>query len=228
MRPETLLTAGLVVLAAVAAALAATPRRRAVSGRLWFATVVRLVLAGYLGVAGLLKLPHPAESVRAVRAYRILPESIVPTVGYVLPLLEVAIALLLVLGLGTRVAAVFSSLLMTAFIIGIASVASRGISIDCGCFGGGGDVAEGATHYTQEIIRDVCLLLLGLSLVWRPWSRLSLDPASHHTDDDLDEEPFVTDEDGPEDDVSSTRTTTSPAATDGDHRTTTTTQENPS
>jgi uncharacterized membrane protein YphA (DoxX/SURF4 family) len=227
MRPETLLTAGLVVLAAVAAALAATPRRRAVTGRLWFATVVRLVLAGYLGVAGLLKLPHPAESVRAVRAYRILPESIVPTVGYVLPLLEVAIALLLVLGLGTRVAAVFSSLLMTAFIIGIASVASRGISIDCGCFGGGGDVAEGATHYTQEIIRDVCLLLLGLSLVWRPWSRLSLDPASHHTDDDLDEEPFVTDEDGPEDDVSSTRTTTSPAATDGDHRTTTT-QENPS
>jgi uncharacterized membrane protein YphA (DoxX/SURF4 family) len=227
MRPETLLTAGLVVLAAVAAALAATPRRRAVTGRLWFATVMRLVLAGYLGVAGLLKLPHPAESVRAVRAYRILPESIVPTVGYVLPLLEVAIALLLVLGLGTRVAAVFSSLLMTAFIIGIASVASRGISIDCGCFGGGGDVAEGATHYTQEIIRDVCLLLLGLSLVWRPWSRLSLDPASHHTDDDLDEEPFVTDEDGPEDDVSSTRTTTSPAATDGDHRTTTT-QENPS
>jgi uncharacterized membrane protein YphA (DoxX/SURF4 family) len=225
MRPETLLTAGLVVLAAVAVALAAAPRRRAVAGRLWFGTVVRLVLAGYLGVAGLLKLPHPAESVRAVRAYRILPESIVPTVGYVLPLLEVAIALLLVLGLGTRVAAVFSSLLMTAFIIGIASVASRGISIDCGCFGGGGDVAEGATHYTQEIIRDVCLLLLGLSLVWRPWTRLSLDPGSHHTDDDL--EPFVSDEDEPEDDVSSTRTTTSPAATGGDHRTTST-QENPS
>jgi uncharacterized membrane protein YphA (DoxX/SURF4 family) len=176
MRTETVLTAGLVVVALGAIASAAAPRATALTGRLWFATLVRLVLAGYLGVAGLLKLPHPAESVRAVRAYRILPESIVPTVGYVLPLLEVAIALLLVLGLATRVAAVFSALLMTAFIIGIASVAVRGISIDCGCFGGGGDVAEGATHYTQEIIRDVCLLLLGLLLVYRPWSRLSLDP----------------------------------------------------
>jgi uncharacterized membrane protein YphA (DoxX/SURF4 family) len=187
MRTETVLTAGLVVLAVVAVASAAAPRATAATGRQWFATLARLVLAGYLGLAGLLKLPHPAESVRAVRAYRILPESIVPTVGYVLPLLEVAIALLLLLGLGTRVAAVFSALLMTAFIIGIASVAARGISIDCGCFGGGGEVAEGATHYTQEIIRDVCLLLLALLLVYRPASRLSLDPGADVDLDDLDE-----------------------------------------
>jgi uncharacterized membrane protein YphA (DoxX/SURF4 family) len=183
-----------VVLAVVAVASAAAPRATAATGRQWFATLARLVLAGYLGLAGLLKLPHPAESVRAVRAYRILPESIVPTVGYVLPLLEVAIALLLLLGLGTRVAAVFSALLMTAFIIGIASVAARGISIDCGCFGGGGEVAEGATHYTQEIIRDVCLLVLALLLVYRPSSRLALDP-THDADDlhldvpDLDDDP---------------------------------------
>ncbi|HET8615144.1 MAG TPA: MauE/DoxX family redox-associated membrane protein [Actinomycetales bacterium] len=217
MRVETLLTGGLVVLGVVAVALAVTPRSRAATGRLWFATLARLVLAGYLGVAGLLKLPHPAESVRAVRAYRILPESIVPTIGYVLPLLEVAIALLLLLGLGTRVAAVLSSLLMTAFIIGIASVASRGISIDCGCFGGGGDVAEGATHYTQEIIRDVCLLLLGLLLVYRPWSRLSLDPsASDDLDLDEDEAPDATDRQ-----ADATGSTPTPAF-DGDHRTTST------
>jgi uncharacterized membrane protein YphA (DoxX/SURF4 family) len=199
MRVETLLTAGLVVLALAALAFGALAVRARTTGpgaagatraRLWFATLARLVLAGYLGVAGLIKLPHPAESVRAVRAYRILPEAIVPTIGYVLPLLEVAIALLLLLGLATRVAAVLSAMLMTAFIIGIASVAARGISIDCGCFGGGGDVAEGATHYTQEIVRDVCLLVLGLLLVWRPASRLSLDPSPLGLDDpdDLDDD----------------------------------------
>lgn len=202
---QTVLTGGLVVLALIAIALTVSARGRASAGRPWFATVTRLVLAGYLGVAGLLKLPHPAESVRAVRAYRILPEAVVPTIGYVLPLLEVAIAILLLLGLGTRVAAIFSSLLMTAFIIGIASVAVRGINIDCGCFGGGGEVAEGATKYTEEIIRDVCLLLLGLFLVHRPASRLSLDPSDTST--------------------SSTPDTPSPADTDGDHRSTTT-QEN--
>jgi uncharacterized membrane protein YphA (DoxX/SURF4 family) len=220
MRTETVLTAGLVVLAVVAVASAAAPRATAATGRQWFATLARLVLAGYLGLAGLLKLPHPAESVRAVRAYRILPESIVPTVGYVLPLLEVAIALLLLLGLGTRVAAVFSALLMTAFIIGIASVAARGISIDCGCFGGGGEVAEGATHYTQEIIRDVCLLLLALLLVYRPASRLSLDPGADVDLDDLDE---PDDLDQP-DDLDSTD-----ADDSTDHPThPTSTQENPS
>lgn len=188
MRTETVLTVGLVALAVIAVIAAVAPRTRAPQGRLWFAAVARLVLAGYLGVAGLLKLPHPAESVRAVRAYRILPESVVPTIGYVLPLLEVAIALLLLLGLATRVAGALSALLMTAFIIGIASVAARGISIDCGCFGGGGEVAEGATHYTQEIIRDVCLLLLALLLVWRPVSRLSVDPSDDQLARDGDDE----------------------------------------
>jgi uncharacterized membrane protein YphA (DoxX/SURF4 family) len=183
----TLLTGGLVVLALAATGLALlVPRARATDGRLWFATVCRLVLAGYLGLAGLLKLPDPAESVRAVRAYRILPEAMVPATGYALPVLEVALAVLLVLGLATRVAAVVSARRMTAFIIGIASVAARGINIDCGCFGGGGEVAEGATRYTQEIVRDVSLLLLALLLVYRPSSRLSHDPV-HHTDaDDVD------------------------------------------
>lgn len=225
MRPETVLTGGLVVLAALAVASAVLPRTRAVQGRLWLATVARLVLAGYLGVAGVLKLPHPAESVRAVRAYQILPESVVPTIGYVLPLLEVAIAVLLLLGLGTRVAALFSVLLMTAFVIGIASVSARGINIDCGCFGGGGGVGAGETHYTQEIIRDACLLLLGLLLVWRPASRLSLDPSDHTIDgqdelDELDDTALAhaSDSDAP----------SSPSAvgTDAGHRTST--QENPS
>ena len=70
--------------------------------RLWVATVLRLVLAGVLGVAGALKVPDPAESVRAVRAYDLLPEALVPAIGYGLPLLELAVAVLLLLGLFTR------------------------------------------------------------------------------------------------------------------------------
>ena len=45
------------------------------------------------------------------------------------------------------------------FIVAIASVWYRGISIDCGCFGGGGEVDASQTQYPAEIARDLGLLL---------------------------------------------------------------------
>ena len=141
----------------------------------WFGLVARLVTGGVWIVAGTLKLPDPAGSVRAVRAYELLPEAVVPTVGYLLPALEIVVGVLLVLGLMTRAAAVASSLLFVAFVVGIASAWARGLQIDCGCFGGGGFDAGAAEEYPWEIARDVGLLLLSLWLVVRPVSRWSLD-----------------------------------------------------
>ena len=65
---------------------------------------------------------------------------------------------------------------MLAFIIGISSAWARGLTIDCGCFGGGGTVAANQTKYAQEIARDTGLLLAAAFLVVWPGSRLSLDP----------------------------------------------------
>lgn len=141
----------------------------------WVTTGLRLVLAGVLGVAGALKLPDPDESVRAVRAYELLPEAVVPVVGFGLPVLEVALATMLLTGLGTRVAAVASGVLLVVFVIGIASAWARGLTIDCGCFGGGGQVAAEATRYPEEVVRDVLLLAAAGVLAWRPHSRLALD-----------------------------------------------------
>jgi uncharacterized membrane protein YphA (DoxX/SURF4 family) len=143
----------------------------------WTATALRLLLAGVLAVAGALKLPDPAESVRAVRAYRLLPESVVPTIGYGLPLVEIAVAVLLLLGLLTRWAALLAALLLTAFCVGIASAWARGLTIDCGCFGGGGQVAAAQTRYLPDLLRDAGLLVAAVLLVVRPASRLALDAA---------------------------------------------------
>lgn len=144
--------------------------------RPWSATAARLVLAGVLVVAGALKLPDPAASVRAVRAYDLLPEPVVPAIGHGLPLLEIAVAVLLALGLFTRWAAGAAALLMAAFVAGIASAWARGLTIDCGCFGGGGQVAGSDTQYLPDLARDGALLLLALLLMRWPASRLSLDP----------------------------------------------------
>ena len=129
----------------------------------------------FQGDAGAIKLPDPAQSVAAVRAYDLLPEALVKPVGYLLPGLEIVIGLCLLLGLLTRWAAVVSSILFVLFIIGIASAWARGISIDCGCFGGGGFDPDAESKYPGEIARDVGLLLASLFLVWKPSTRLSLD-----------------------------------------------------
>jgi uncharacterized membrane protein YphA (DoxX/SURF4 family) len=143
--------------------------------REWIGLVARLVTGGVWVAAGVVKLPDPAESVRAVRAYQLLPESIVPLVGYVLPPLEIVVGLLLIVGLLTRVAALVSALLFVAFIIGIASAWARGLQIDCGCFGGGGYAADATEKYPWEIARDVGLLALSLWLVVFPRTRLAAD-----------------------------------------------------
>ncbi len=139
--------------------------------------VARVVLAVVFAWAGLSKVSDPAASVRAVRAYHLLPEVLARPVGYGLPLLEIALAVLLLVGLGTRLCAIAAGALLVVFLVGIISAAARGLSIDCGCFGGGGTVAKGDTRYTVEILRDTGLLLLAVWMAVFPRSRISLDAA---------------------------------------------------
>ena len=71
--------------------------------------------------------------------------------------LEIALGLLLVTGIATRAVAGATAVLFAVFVAAVASAAARGLSIDCGCFGGGGTVAPGQTAYTGEIApRQAC------------------------------------------------------------------------
>jgi hypothetical protein len=73
------------------------------------------------------------------------------------------------------VVAVLSAVVLVLYIAAVAQSWARGLSIDCGCFGGGGQVAPGQTRYPQEIARDVGFLLLAAWLVVRPRTVASLD-----------------------------------------------------
>lgn len=141
----------------------------------WIGTAARLVTGGVWVVAGALKLPDLDGSVRAVRAYELLPEALVPAVGHALPVVEVLVGAMLLLGLRVRANAAVSSVLFAAFVVGIASVWVRGIEIDCGCFGGGGAQEGASAAYPVELARDVALLLASVWLVVRPQTRLALD-----------------------------------------------------
>ena len=138
--------------------------------------LARMLVGGVWVVAGALKLPDPNENVRAVRAYDLLPESVVPVVGHALPILEILVGLCLLLGLLTRAAATVSALLLVAFVIGVASAWARGLSIECGCFGGGaGPAANARAKYPWEIARDIGLLALSAWLVGRPRTPWAID-----------------------------------------------------
>lgn len=134
----------------------------------WVGLAARLGLGGTFVVAGLLKVGDPQASVRAVHAYQLLPYGVSQALGFALPWLEIGLGVLLLLGLLTRLGAAGLSVLLVAFIVAIGSAWARGLSIDCGCFGGGGEVPVGQAAYLPEMLRDAGLLLLGLWLVWRP------------------------------------------------------------
>lgn len=131
-------------------------------------TLARLGLAAVWLVSGLLKALDPAQTYVAVRAYDVLPRSLLSIVAGVLPWFELALGLLLLVGIGTRAVAVLSAALLLVFIAGVTQAWVRGLSIDCGCFGGGGAVAPGQTQYVQEILRDVGFLALAVWLIVRP------------------------------------------------------------
>uniref|UniRef100_UPI002023EC2C MauE/DoxX family redox-associated membrane protein n=1 Tax=Frankia sp. CiP1_Cm_nod2 TaxID=2897161 RepID=UPI002023EC2C len=136
----------------------------------------RLGLAGLWLAAGMIKIGDPQGMVRSVRAFRILPEALVHPVAYAVPFVEIALGLLLLVGLAVRVSAVVSALLLAGYIAAIASAAARGLRIGCGCFSTGGDLTAGAPiHYTGEIIRDGLLLAASVLVVCLPAGALTVD-----------------------------------------------------
>lgn len=126
-------------------------------------------------VAGGLKVAEPFQAAQAVQAYQILPPRVAELVGYTLPLLEIAMGIALVLGVATRLTAIFSGALMSAFVIGVVSAWARGLSIDCGCFGGGGTVPQGEASYLPVVLRDLGFAAMAAWLVVFPASALALD-----------------------------------------------------
>jgi uncharacterized membrane protein YphA (DoxX/SURF4 family) len=138
-------------------------------------TVLRLGLAAVWLISGGIKASDPNQTYIAVRAYDLLPGGMVSPAAAAVPFLELALGVLLLAGLGTRLIAVLSGVVLLAFIGAVAQSWARGLTISCGCFGGGGQVSAGETAYPQEIARDLGFLLLAGWLVVRPRTALSLD-----------------------------------------------------
>jgi uncharacterized membrane protein YphA (DoxX/SURF4 family) len=142
----------------------------------WLSTASRLFLAGVFLWAGWPKLLDGDGTVRSVRAFRILPDPLVVPFAYALPMVELALAALLIAGLFTRVTALVTGAMMIMFLGGIVSAWARGLSIECGCFGNTGTlVADPVPGYIEDLLRDTGFLLVALFLARWPRSAVAVD-----------------------------------------------------
>jgi uncharacterized membrane protein YphA (DoxX/SURF4 family) len=138
-------------------------------------TVARLGLAAVWLISGGIKAADSGQTYVAVRAYDVLPLDAVGPVAAVLPWLELALGVLLLVGLGVRAAAAVSAVVLLGFVAGLVQAWVRGLAIDCGCFGGGGAVDPDATAYGLELLRDAGFLALAVWLIARPRTLAALD-----------------------------------------------------
>jgi len=144
--------------------------------RPWLGTLARVLVAAVWIAAAASKIGDLAASGRAVNAYELFPVAAGRVIGAALPFVELTLGALLLLGVATRLAAWLSAALLASFTAGIASVWARGLSIDCGCFGGGGALGAGQhPAYGWEIARDVTLFVAAVFVVIWPETRLSID-----------------------------------------------------
>ncbi|MCL1898314.1 MAG: DoxX family membrane protein [Micrococcales bacterium] len=142
----------------------------------WVSLLLRLAIAAVALWAAIPKLVDIAQAQRATAAYQIFPVWASDLIGIAVPVVELAIAICLLAGFLTRYAAAVFGLMMVAFVVGIASAWARGLNIDCGCFGGGGELpADQAAKYGLEIARDVGLAAAATVLMIWPSSPASID-----------------------------------------------------
>ena len=141
----------------------------------WLTLLVRLTLGSILLIAGAIKVPNLPKSAMAVRAYEVLPITLANFLGYTLPWIEIGLGLLLIVGVLVKISGALGALTMLTFIIAITQAWARGLSIDCGCFGGGGTINPEDTKYLSEIIRDIGLMGMGIFLYLYPKGRFAVE-----------------------------------------------------
>jgi uncharacterized membrane protein YphA (DoxX/SURF4 family) len=95
--------------------------------------LLRLLVGGVFLSNSLSKLQQPYDFLSAVYNYELVGPQLGLWVAYVVPWLELATGICLLLGIWERGAWIISIALLSVFTAALYSVASRGLLIPCGC-----------------------------------------------------------------------------------------------
>ena len=122
----------------------------------WFLAGLRWLLGLIFLYAGVAKWRAPQDFADSVASFWILPYSDINVLALSLPCFEVLTAVLLLTGWRQRAAALAVIVMTSVFAAAMLTALAKGLSVDCGCFGGG---TPSRLHTWISLGRD--LLLLG-------------------------------------------------------------------
>lgn len=118
---------------------------------------LRVALGAIFVYAAWIKLRDPWQLfAMSIDSYRILPLQAVELTARVIPWLELAVGLWLITGIWLRISGAIVSLLLLTFFVLMVRAYSKGLAIDCGCFGPGEAISW------KTLLRDGTLLAAAL------------------------------------------------------------------
>jgi uncharacterized membrane protein YphA (DoxX/SURF4 family) len=130
-----------------------------VSPRRWLVPILRIALAAVFLYAAYSKLRQPwLLFAMSIDAYGLLPQWAVLTLARTLPWCELALGVLLLTGWWLRQAAFAATALLFLFFGIMLKSYSKGLEIDCACFGFGEAISA------RTLVRDGVLVLWSMAL----------------------------------------------------------------
>ena len=117
------------------------------------------------------KMSEPRQFAATLSAYRLLPESMVPAVARVLPVIEMALVFMILVPFTRSIAAVVAAILLSAYALAMGVNMARGRSdIDCGCGGQPQLLSPWLLLRNCVLVAGSCLLLAPVSARAITWA----------------------------------------------------------
>jgi uncharacterized membrane protein YphA (DoxX/SURF4 family) len=143
----------------------------------------RLLVGGIFLLASVPKIQSPGSFADAVRAFHLLPPSLVLPFAFLIPWLELLVAVYLITGFMSRLGALSAIILLSAFLVGLLdSLLTGNTAHACGCFGASSHanaivsfLAGGNTVTSWDVVRDVVLALVAAAVLWLGPGRISVE-----------------------------------------------------
>jgi len=139
--------------------------------RPWLSLLVRVFIGGYFVVAAVPKIIEPLAFATSIMHYGIVPSWSVNAIALILAWLELIVGIGLIMGIRTKVQALFCGGMLVAFTLAVAYAVVLGLKIDCGCFGASG----GEEVSWLKVAKNSAMIIGCIYLWWSPRSVFSID-----------------------------------------------------
>lgn len=129
--------------------------------------ISQIILGVIFIYASVGKILYPNSFANSISNYKILPDFLIVPTAIILPYIELAFGIFLILDVWTKISAIVLSLLLLIFIAAISSTIIRGLNIDCGCFAK--FIQETESHNINPwvlILRDILFLIPGFIIIF--------------------------------------------------------------